>query len=673
MPHSSVIETLARLRELYPQTSFIALGQTVFWDEPDKAIWRSLLDAFWPDAELIAGVHDTDFFAKTTALADTDAPYAMLPHNDGATRGLWSAAGELSSLFGSEDVPTKAYYESFGVPFARLAAAYPDGRNAFYDRETEAWGWRGIIHTGSEPPISHDVPLSEYGPALLEQLDWGFASSLDCIAPEARERCREYCREVKQRVIDFIASASPTAALTDLYRHLLPLFYRSLLGLPPKRLFIENSMSLFRFDPETASRPRFAAVDLFLDEKTRDTCVDAYNHAVAGGGMYTLDTFGEGALPFDVVVPGRGRGTLRVQGGEVSIDWRRHTQTLSCPERAADRASLAKLLQCELGPHVSLVGKAVSLIDMLAAEFIVVFHETASGYTPRTTEMNDAIRRAGIAIDLKPIVRLEYPTWDALAAAEVSTPFLLPDHLARAFDRKGVPIPASEFGARWRGVVDAQKAVLATLRETRKPRALFALFGQTASGDQDWTQTGDEYEAHLKALVSNAAECAELKRRIGELRDQIAEDTHARLHTERAKGEDFRASVMPLLARAAGGEDVADQIMLEANRRSRFYDATINACRDRIRAARREIRRLRSRCRAIERTDDMLDHRRRLARIATSVEMERLERIRDAYIVSHALPHTQARPSAWWLPLVDGSGKWFKAMAEGTRARLERV
>ena len=98
MPHSSVTSIVAQLRDQYPSAPFLALGQTVLWDEPVKAAWRLILDQLWPDAYLVAGVHDTDYFAKSTALVSTDDPYALLAHNDGATRGLWSAAGEMSTF-----------------------------------------------------------------------------------------------------------------------------------------------------------------------------------------------------------------------------------------------------------------------------------------------------------------------------------------------------------------------------------------------------------------------------------------------------------------------------------------------------------------------------------------------------------------------------------------------
>ncbi len=302
---AATLKLIEQLKIEYPGKPFLALGQTVFWDEPTKAVWRLLLDAAYPEAKLIAGVHDTDYFAKTTALVHTDAAYVALPHDDAKTRGLWSAAGELSALFGSEDLPTVAAYEHAGVPFHQIAGeqkSMPDAE--FAGRNTEAWGWRGIVETGPRQHIAADVPLSEFLPALSDELNWGFDLSAESLAPRqsrAIQRGRaanseldrgDTPRRIRLSHAQRSVPGPPAAPLLACLRRRAPANFET-----------TASTLLFRFNPETCSLPRFRFVDLFLQPATRQTARDAYSAAVAGGGMYGLDEFGPGAMPFDIVVP----------------------------------------------------------------------------------------------------------------------------------------------------------------------------------------------------------------------------------------------------------------------------------------------------------------------------------------------------------------------------------
>jgi hypothetical protein len=123
----------------------------------------------------------------------------MLPHNDGATRDLWSAAGELSCLFGSETVPTRAALSENGVAFDRVARGYPGGSEALLNNETEAWGWRALVHTEPRPLIAADVRLRDIMPALRAQLEWGFQRA--CAFWARRQRNHNGAAEVGQRVL----------------------------------------------------------------------------------------------------------------------------------------------------------------------------------------------------------------------------------------------------------------------------------------------------------------------------------------------------------------------------------------------------------------------------------------------------------------------------------------
>jgi hypothetical protein len=81
--HPSTVDAINELRTRFPAAPFLTLGQTVLWDEPLKAAFCRLLEALAPEALIVAGVHDTDYFAKLSHLdtADTEK-FVMLPHND---------------------------------------------------------------------------------------------------------------------------------------------------------------------------------------------------------------------------------------------------------------------------------------------------------------------------------------------------------------------------------------------------------------------------------------------------------------------------------------------------------------------------------------------------------------------------------------------------------------
>lgn len=708
--HASA-SAISELRERFPQTPFLTLGQTVLWDEPVKAAFCRMLEIVAPDAVMMAAVHDTDYFAKLPQMEQRREKYLLLSHNDGDTRGLWSAAGEISCLFGSETVPTRHALTENGVEFDRVARDYPGGAEALLNAETNAWGWRALVQTASRSMIAGDVKLKDIGPTLTAQIEWAINHSLQIAWTEDNgicEACASLARENAAKIFgwtrDYI-NQDPDGSLSDFYRWLTPRLWALVRGEGSCNLTTGTSLRLFKLNRETCNLPRFALVDLFLNPATQETAKRCYNDAVRGSGIYTLDQFGPGALPFDVVIPAQGRGTLHLQNGTLSIDTEpRHTIQAPCE----NVGQLAEILESNFGADVVLVGKAVSLISMLAKEFIFVFHEKASSYTNRTQKMNAALREAGIAFDLHPMLRLKYATWDALS--QTRAVFNLPPHLASAFGQS--TIPAGEFAARWADVCESQDNLRAELKNCRSPRELLNLLAARFGGD--WISRHEEFQAAHATISALQEQTATLKNEIESLRQAADDSISQATEIERAKGNDFRANLNPLRQR------IFDLKELQANRVSHVEidEATgkprklskdeREAARLQVEQENREIENLRGQIThleatrqdfdaqiakfrreahekralakekvreklSLERSENVAQARQTRRELRYEAEFERLRRTRDAIMTSEGLRYTNYRPTAWWFPLVSPDGKWLDQLVATAQLRVEEL
>ncbi|HZO89130.1 MAG TPA: hypothetical protein VFB38_12405 [Chthonomonadaceae bacterium] len=649
-PDRSPRDLLAQLRAQYPDSPFLALGQTVFWDEPVKAALRRLLDVFGLGGQMVLGVHDTDYFAKTHLRRSGQRRFVLLPHNDGTTKDLWSAAGEISTLFGSETFPTRHDYVRCGVPFERVAESGPMDRQEFIDAVTEAWGWRGLVYTGSRDLIVHYLPLKEVWDGIQEMLHWGFDNAVPQVMPDC---CQEEARAVTQTILDWCQeyrASHPDKNLTDLYQYLLPRLYTLLLGHAPDHIRVDCTANLLRLTPETASLPRFRFVNLFLDPATRDLAVAAYNQAVAGSEIYTLDKFGAGALPFDVVLPEQGRGTLRVTPRVLFVETRQPV-AIGLKKPITSLQEMAEILHAKLGDQVTLVGKAVTLISMLAQEFIFVFNEEGSQYVWRTRRMNDLLARHGIPLDMRPILRLRYHTWDSLAVSRSS--LRLVEHLATTFGRATITTP--EFAASWRQVVEEQRALCKQSAGIRAPRALLD-FLHRRDPVAPWEERRAAYDAAKSRLLALRAQAVQLQEEVNARYVRLKALKARGLAVQRAQGDHFRAT--------------REWTPVEQERRAAF-EREFQALQKEKRALCAEVRALKDRRRQIERCPEAAAARARLAEIENEAEMARMRLIRAALLTIEGLTHTNHRPSAWWLPMVDASGTWFQRIVETTEIYTE--
>ena len=690
----STVRAIRELHERFPQTPFLTLGQTVLWDEPAKAAFCRICEEVAPTAEIVAGVHDTDYFAKLASLQNRREKFALLPHNDGSTRGLWSAAGELSCLFGAEIVPTRHALGENGVAFDRVAKSYPGGAPQLLERETAAWGWRALVHTEARPLIAADVRLRDIAPALREQLQWGIGQSLQIIGEQAPDNIAS---QLLQWTNEYSIS-HPDATLSDLYQFLTPKLWAAVRGEGNCNLQTTSSLQLFKFNRATCQKPRFGFLNLFLQPQTRDVARRCYDDAVRGSGIYQLSQFGDGALPFDVVIPGRGRGTLHLHEGSLYIE----TEEPITLCRGCDCGSveeLADVLEETFGPDVAIVGKAVALISMLSAEYIFVFHEKASSYTSRTQMMNDALRQAGIALELHPMLRIEYSTWDSLK--DVQSQFVLPPHLARAFGSETVS--ATDFASRWKTVCDQQDALRAQLKACASTRDLTKFLA--LRDDESWANRAIEYSKARQSLHQLRDATHTVENKIESLRQEAGAATERAAQIERDKGEHWRAQIQPLRTRifdikenAAARLETTTKLSKDERRALAETEKAeeqeiANLChqieeQSKPRAAlAQEIEDLRSTARdcqrqarektrqrvALEQNEETKTLRTTLSQLEYQSELERLHLVRDALLVSGGLRYTNLRPTAWWLSLVSPDGTWFKALAQSAQARIEAL
>ena len=643
-------DVLAQVRQQYPDASFLALGQTVFWDEPVKAALRKLLDDNHLGGHMVLGVHDTDYFAKAHLPHSRQGRFALMPHNDGSTKSLWSAAGEISTLFGSETFPTRQDYLRCGVAFRKLARAHPEGPQAFLDAMTEAWGWRGLVYTGSRDLIVHYLPLKEVGAGLLGMLRWGFENALAQVVPGC---CQDEAKRITETVLDWCAGYwqnNPNKTLADLFQFLLPRFYTLLLGAEPQNISVDCTTNLLRLTPQTAELPRFRFVDLFLNPDTREHAVHAYNTALAGSEIYTLDRFGAGALPFDVILPERGRGTLRVTPRVLFVETRQPV-AIGLKKPVESVQELAEILNRKLGDNVTLVGKAVSLVSMLAQEYIFVFSEEGSMYVRRTRQMNDMLAAQGIALDMRPILRMRYHTWDALSVGKST---LYPTaHLAATFGQ--ATITTSDFAANWKQVIQEQKWLCEQIAQIRKPLELLH-FLQTRDSSEDWEEAMRVYAQAKQLLVEKRQLAAAIQEQINALYVIFKRLKQQSLAKQEERGAHFRG--------------VAEWTAGETTRRAAF-ETELHSLDRQKRTVCNEINILNQRRLAIERGVEVLQAREQLAQTETRAEMTRMKLVRHALLTTEGLTHTNHRPSVWWLPILDPSGDWFRRLADTVEVYTE--
>ncbi len=637
---------LSRLDEIAPGVPLLALGQTVLWDEPMKAGVALAASKLGTGRRLIAGVHDTDYFAKLPSGGRKKGKFKAFPHNDTTTKGLWSAAAEFSALFGSETMATKQDLINAGLRLNRIQQVRPQS----LDVATEAWGWRGVVSLDDDPPIAAEVKMSDVGPELESTFHWAIDTSIDCLSESDRSSAQKQAAKLKE-LFRKQMQAMPESTLSDFYEGMIGDLYSFAAG-ESVDLEATTTRKLLRFNLATCDAPRFELLGKFLDPETRSQTVEAYNATLTGTEIYTLDRFGTGAIPFDLVIPGKGRGTIRV-GNRGIVIMTPHPQFITLRQPVTTVCELAQVVEKKFGPDCTLIGKAVTLIGMLAREFVFVFHEGASSYVKYTRRFHVALNDRGIGLDLNPILRVRYSIWDALGNGKMW--FRLPQPLHRPFGTEELCAPS--LARRWKEVGAEQESLLSTLGGLRRPVDLINYLDQHMYGS--WHTLAMEYAEINKKLESVADRIRQVKTERMGLYARLRELRAERQSIEEAKGEHFRANIFE---KTPNAESLTERAEFEAQVREIGHRQS--DLRQQIAASIRAQKVLSGE------TEVLALHDRR-REIELEAEIKRMRMVSHAIMASRGLRNASRRPSAWWFPLASPDGKWFRDTMEGAECYLE--
>lgn len=643
----SVSQVLREIAETAPGVPLLALGQTVFWDEPVKALILRAAEELGLSIRLVAGVHDTDYFAKLPGGVTAEKPFVALPRNDGSTRDFWSAAGEFSALFGSETPITRERLLQAGINLERLTR----GNASLLDQATEAWGWRGIASTDARPVTTADIPTSQVFSCLQSTFEWALDLTVERLClPEQREMAVK----VKNELMGMLCAHLEHCRGKDLasyYQCLLPELQQTATGRSTTE--ITRTSELLRFNQETCRLPRFAILDLFLRPETRDLAKRAYDEAVAGTHTYTLEKFGTGAIPFDLVIPGEGRGTIRLTPKMLVV---MTPKPVFVPlEKPIESVEGLALVCEERFPGCAVVGKAITLISMLAKEFFFLFHEDASMYVASTRVMHERLAAAGIEHRVHPILRVRLETWDALEGTDLW--FDLPEPLRLPFGADH--IPAETLARTWRTVQEEQRKNLELLGDAHSTSDAIRVLKRIFGGK--WDALAKEYRGIRKRLRSLRVRLDKVKEEVRAIHDRLRAIKREWQDVERAKGEHFRSAIF---GKAPTREDLATRAEFERR---------IAALRTERRELRERLRVIRAKQAELAKREEVILARKRRAEILREVETARLRVVRGAVMATEGLSRCNRRPSAWWFPVVSPDGRWIENVYRTMEMRIEEL
>jgi hypothetical protein len=640
--HRLIFEELERIA---PGAPFLSLGQTAFWDEPMKAGVAMCSKEMGFNRPFVAGVHDTDYFAKHPG-SKSKSGYLALPHNDTTTKDLWSAAGEFSAIFGSETVITKEILQKSGV---RIGTILRQREGVLHDA-TEAYGWRGVAFAGDQTPVIAETKFSGLRDVLLQTLDWAIDTTVGAV-PGCQGKIMCERAEVLRKLACDASDEAENGSLSDYYQAVIPKIFEFVSG-RDLGLDVTATTQLLNFNTQTSGKSRFKIVELFVNPGSRDQAKSAYNDALRGGEIYTLDRFGSWAIPFDLVVPGHGRGTIRVAPKAVII-MTPQPLFITTKKPVTNIHELAQAIEGKFGQNCTLVGKAVSLIGMLASEFVFIFHEGASGYVHYSRDFHQKL--GDFAPKLNPILRVKYSTWDALAECrqwlKMPTPFVQPFGAEE--------MSTESFAGRWSMVVLEQQKLLKDLSTIRRPLDLANYLAQNSGAS--WSDIADRYKKLHAQLENLHQQLTEIKQRkqsaLKNWRD-AKQDVDAAQHAQGRHWREFIFEKNP----SPKEEQDRENLIAEVKRLSEVAKEKLLAYQ--VIQTEQDI---------LVRSQEVIKAHEQRRDLELELELKRLKLVRQAVTVTKGLVKSGLRPSAWWFPLLCPDGGWFRATTATAEYYLESI
>ena len=653
---ATVVEELKKFNS--PLFSF---GQTVWWDEPMKVVLLLHMHQHGLHLPFVFSIHDVDYFSKLRRVFLGDEEFLIVSRNDGTTANLWASGCETAILFGSEATPTISDYNRCGIPLAELAKNYSENASDFIDKWTEAWGWKAVVHNSIRGPVTAFVRVGDVIKSMKGLLEWAVKNTITMIERFANTHL-ETANAFLMLVDRCAEKVGLNACLSNFYEEIYKSIVKMLLGFVPSQLITTNSFRFFNFNSRTCMRERFKAVDIFISPHTRQLATEAYDEVAPAIGAWRLNEFGHGALPFELLSEDFGRGTICVDGNWLIIRTPTRRIEAKSNEPLVSRKALAMLIEESFGSKCALIGKALITPLMLCSEGVMVLSETGSAYMDSTKRLVAKLADAGIRVSLRPILRVCYSTFDAIRNSNLK--LTLPKHIAKFVGEE--ILNASDFANAWHGSVKEARRVVERMCTSASLDSTFDLL-RLYDEQPEYEQVDSlksEFEDTSLQLHELGAELNELIQRCKALKNE-----ERKLIQKLISAERYASELKQMMARM-NEHHLADK--WEALKEERMNTLSkLRQLHDMLNSLRSERRRLFQRL--LQRAYSEGAEKLRQARKEQTIRLQfrRLSVAREALLAA-VVTYSHFRPCAWWLPILDPTGEWWRSVGKLAKARFER-